>query len=452
MVFPSLSAARRPEGGGAPARALPQPPRRPRAAGAAREHPARSCSCSTTCTGPIRLPSSCSARSSTGRRPRRCCSPWRCARARCRSGYSASIERAHRAGTLHRFELAALTRGEAAEFLGDTVGGAEAAELFEESGGNPFYLEQLARMLDRAGSWRRPWRPSSRWAVSVFPPPWPQRSRRSSASSPRPLGACSRARPWPATRSIPSSPPPPRARPRRRRWTRSTSCSASTSFATRTCPGDFGSGTRSSARAVYESTPGGWRLGAHERSAEALEARGAPASARAHHVELAARQGDAAAVATLREAGEATAQRAPASAARWFDAALRMLSEDAPAEERVELLLARSEALAATGQFAESHATLIESIRIVPEDASALRVRLDRRLRRRRAPARPARGGPRPARARPRRAPGPCFAGGGGADDRARRSTASVRGDFERHGPPGRPGFRRRTTARRLAR
>ncbi|HUG65043.1 MAG TPA: alcohol dehydrogenase catalytic domain-containing protein [Gaiellaceae bacterium] len=35
----------------------------------------------------------------------------------------------------------------------------------------------------------------------------------------------------------------------------------------------------------------GWRLGAHERCAEALAARGATASARAHHVERSAREG-----------------------------------------------------------------------------------------------------------------------------------------------------------------
>ena len=50
-------------------------------------------------------------------------------------------------------------------------------------------------------------------------------------------------------------------------------------------------------RAVYEATPGGWRLGAHERCAEALVARGAPAAARAHHIERSARVGDLAAVA-----------------------------------------------------------------------------------------------------------------------------------------------------------
>ena len=55
--------------------------------------------------------------------------------------------------------------------------------------------------------------------------------------------------------------------------------------------------------AVYTTAPGGWRLGAHERTAAALAARGAPAAARAHHVEYAARHGDAEAIAVLAEAG-----------------------------------------------------------------------------------------------------------------------------------------------------
>src|SRR5207253_1822139 len=71
-------------------------------------------------------------------------------------------------------------------------------------------------------------------------------------------------------------------------------------------------------RAVYEATPGGWRLAAHARSAEALAAVGASVLSRAHHVEQAARRGDVAAVAVLREAGLAAAERTPASAARWF--------------------------------------------------------------------------------------------------------------------------------------
>ena len=87
-------------------------------------------------------------------------------------------------------------------------------------------------------------------------------------------------------------------------------------------------------RTVYEAAPGGWRLGAHERCAEALTARGAAAAARAHHIERSAREGDLAAVAVLREAGEQTARLAPASAARWYAGALRLLPQTAPTPGR----------------------------------------------------------------------------------------------------------------------
>ena len=128
-------------------------------------------------------------------------------------------------------------------------------------------------------------------------------------------------------------------------------------------------------RAVYEASAGGWRLGAHERCADALAARGAPAVARAHHVERSAREGDLTAVAVLREAGEAAARLAPASAARWFGAALRLLPEKAPSEERVALLLARAGSLAATGRFADSHADLLACLDIAIRDARKWRVR-----------------------------------------------------------------------------
>ncbi len=53
---------------------------------------------------------------------------------------STALERAHRAGVLARVELPPLTRDETRELVG------ERAELFyDETGGNPFYLEQLAR-------------------------------------------------------------------------------------------------------------------------------------------------------------------------------------------------------------------------------------------------------------------------------------------------------------------
>jgi hypothetical protein len=51
-----------------------------------------------------------------------------------------ALDRAHRAGVLARVELPPLTRNETRELVG------EYAEIFyDETGGNPFYLEQLAR-------------------------------------------------------------------------------------------------------------------------------------------------------------------------------------------------------------------------------------------------------------------------------------------------------------------
>jgi DNA-binding CsgD family transcriptional regulator/tetratricopeptide (TPR) repeat protein len=129
-------------------------------------------------------------------------------------------------------------------------------------------------------------------------------------------------------------------------------------------------------RAVYESCPPGVRLAAHERTAQALATRGAPATARAHHVEHSARHGDLAAVAVLREAGETAAPRAPVSAARWFDIALDLLPNSAPATERVELLMALARARAATGRFEESRAALLESIELTREDQESLLVGL----------------------------------------------------------------------------
>jgi DNA-binding NarL/FixJ family response regulator len=128
--------------------------------------------------------------------------------------------------------------------------------------------------------------------------------------------------------------------------------------------------------AVYESCSPGVRLAAHERAAGALAQRGAPATARAHHVEQSARHGDMAAVAVLREAGEIAAERAPSSAARWFHAALRILPETAPPEERGRLLMALAGSWAAIGRLEDSRAALLETLELIPAGDSATRVKL----------------------------------------------------------------------------
>ncbi len=104
-------------------------------------------------------------------------------------------------------------------------------------------------------------------------------------------------------------------------------------------------------RAVYEEAGGGWLLAAHARAAEALLARGATPAQRAHHVERAARPGDLAAVELLAAAAEEAGPVAPATAAGWYEAALRLLPEDARhVERRLGLLAARGQALVSAGR------------------------------------------------------------------------------------------------------
>jgi DNA-binding NarL/FixJ family response regulator/tetratricopeptide (TPR) repeat protein len=129
-------------------------------------------------------------------------------------------------------------------------------------------------------------------------------------------------------------------------------------------------------RAVYESCSPGARIAAHRRGARALASRGAPATARAHHVEQSARHGDMAAVAVLRDAGEAAAKRAPVSAARWFAVALGLLPEKAERSQRMDLLIALAGAQAATGRFEASRTALLESIDLTARDETKLRVQL----------------------------------------------------------------------------
>ncbi len=129
-------------------------------------------------------------------------------------------------------------------------------------------------------------------------------------------------------------------------------------------------------RAVYEACPSGSRIATHHRSARALEARRAPASARAHHVEHSARHGDMAAVSVLRDAGRSASTRAPESAARWFAAALNLLPERDRDSERLELLTELAASQAATGGLEESRDSLLESIDLTAGGNTTTRVQL----------------------------------------------------------------------------
>ncbi|HZB50956.1 MAG TPA: AAA family ATPase, partial [Mycobacteriales bacterium] len=278
---------------------------------------------------------------------------------------SAALERAHRVGALVRVEPAALGPVEARQLLGAAVTGDAAAELHRRSGGNPFYLQQLARSPGAGGA--RPAGPALRDAGvprEVAAALAEELAALGTAAGRLAEGAAVVGDPFDAELAAAAAALDPAEAPAaldellRRDFVRPTDVPRSFRFRhplVRT--------------AAYEGIPGGWRLGAHERAAAALGALGAAPAARAGHLEQSARHGDRVAAGVLREAGAAAAHRAPASAARWFAAALRLLPPSGPAAERIELLSARAAALAATGQFAGSRAALLESLALSPDSA-----------------------------------------------------------------------------------
>src|SRR6266540_1032976 len=289
---------------------------------------------------------------------------------------SGALERAQRAGTLTRIELGPLSRDETRDFLGEAVEAAEAAAFYEQSGGNPFYLEQLARSLERTSADATA---AAEMSAAIGVP-----STVAAALTEELALLSDEARhvlEWAAVAGDPFEPElaaAAAAMPEAAAIDAVDELLQLDLVRPTDVPRRFRFRHPLVRRAIYEATRGGWRLGAHERCAQALAARGATAAARAHHVERSAREGDLAAVAVLREAGETAARLAPASAAGWFAGALRLLPQNAPAQERVELLLARAEALTATAHFAESHSALLEALSTVPADSVPLRARLIR--------------------------------------------------------------------------
>jgi DNA-binding CsgD family transcriptional regulator/tetratricopeptide (TPR) repeat protein len=149
-------------------------------------------------------------------------------------------------------------------------------------------------------------------------------------------------------------------------------------------------------RASYGSAAPGWRLAAHARIAGYLGDIGAPAAMRAHHVERSARFGDQAAIATLVDAARAVAAQAPTTAAHWLEAALRLMPEDGPdagassgpaarretgdgagrtLPSRLELLFELAEAQTVSGRAVEARETWRTLLSLLPADAYILRAK-----------------------------------------------------------------------------
>jgi DNA-binding CsgD family transcriptional regulator len=130
-------------------------------------------------------------------------------------------------------------------------------------------------------------------------------------------------------------------------------------------------------RAVYEGTPGGSRLAAHARAADALAAWGATPAQRAHHAERAARPGDMEAVDLLVEAAEESATRAPVTAAGWYGSALRLLPDGPEHDERrLELLRRQADAFIGGDRAVDARDALRRALSLLATDAAVARAEM----------------------------------------------------------------------------
>ena len=284
------------------------------------------------------------------------------------------LEDAIRAGEGARLDLRPLSSAEAQALLDPELDAPTRDALYRESGGNPFYLEQLARVSQRRGgpatttagpteSWALP--PAVAVAIE-------DELSRIQASHKLVLDAAA---------VVGESFEPELVASIAERSVAFTLealdqlLGADIIRATAT-PRRFRFRHPIVRRAVYDRIPSGWRLAAHARAAAALIAARAPASTSAHHVERSAIQGDEFAVAVLVEAARGAASQAPLGAGGWLLAALRLLPADAPPERRMGLLTEAATALASGGAYDEALAALEESLALVPADQAELRADL----------------------------------------------------------------------------
>jgi ATP/maltotriose-dependent transcriptional regulator MalT len=256
---------------------------------------------------------------------------------------AAAAAAALREGTLERLAPAPLDEAQAAALVGPA-----AEAIYADSGGNPFYLEQLAR-AHGAGA-------------TVHLDGVPDRVAGALASE---LDAVSPgARVLLDAAAVAGDPFDPELAAAVAELDDGAATAAvdelvaGTLIRPASVPGRFAFRHPVVRRAVYDVAPAGWRVAAHGRAAAALAARGAGPVARARHIEHAARPGDEEAIALLGEAAAELQAGAPASSARIRAAALRLLPA-ADAERRLRMSIALADAQSASGDPARGRATLL---------------------------------------------------------------------------------------------
>ena len=256
-----------------------------------------------------------------------------------------------------RLALAPLSEAEAAELVGDT-----AAAIYEQTGGNPFYLEQLARVRPGAGGGPTAADGSVPAAVAAA------LASELAALEPE-------ARLMLDAAAVVGDPFEPGLAAEVAELSEAAALRALDALLARALVRPAGAPRRFAFRhplvrhAAYVATPGGWRLGGHDRAARALERHGAGVVTRAHHVEHAARPGDEQAIALLATAAGELQSSAPGTAAHFQAAALRLLA-DRPEhrERRTKMLALLADAQAAAGDAVAARETLLDALRSASGD------------------------------------------------------------------------------------
>ncbi len=283
-----------------------------------------------------------------------------------------ALEEAERHDIGRRVELPPLSAAEAEELLGDQIEPALRDALYRESGGNPFYLEQLIGAARRGGGVL----PSDREPFPSGVPAAVGAAIRAELEALAPL-----ARTVLQAAAVLGEPFEPDLVAVTAKVAEADALEALDELLEQDliraaeAPRSFRFRHPIVRRAVYELAGPGWTLAAHGCAAAALEARGAATTTFAHHVEHSAQVGDEAAIAVLTRAGEEAAPRAPSSAAEWFGAAVRLIPERSDnLQRRLGLLAQRAAALGSAGDVEDNRETLRAFLRLSPRDASPLRL------------------------------------------------------------------------------
>ncbi|WP_279473324.1 helix-turn-helix transcriptional regulator [Actinomadura darangshiensis] len=282
---------------------------------------------------------------------------------------AALVQDSLRAAGGHRLSVGPLTQDEVRELLGPGVSGARCSELYNASGGNPFYLEALARTREPlAGGYAEgELPPAVRAALQL----------ELSGLSPDALLIAQSA----AVAADEFAPPLAAVAAE---VTERVALDALDELVARDIVRPRAERFRFRhplvRHAAYRSAAAGWRLAAHRRIAAYLTEIGAPAAVRARHLERSARTGDRAAIATLVEAARAFATQAPTTAAHWLKVALGLMpaADDPELPSRLELMMELAQVQTVGGHLTDGRETARSVLKMLPLDAYEQRARAAR--------------------------------------------------------------------------